>query len=178
MTYLAEGEARGLIAFNENRNRIRYSRAWKTYNFNDPEEQVRAEIYLQLVLLYGYAPERIDFEVNMPGHTPNYWADIIVYSDDAKVSPYVVVECKKPDVTDAEFQQAILQGFGNANSIRAAYLWVTSGTLSRYFDVANFPSGEREKNIIPDIPKFGTREIPKAKFYKGGVTEKAVTEMP
>jgi type I restriction enzyme M protein len=133
---------------------------------------------LQLVLLYGYAPERIDFEVNMPGHTPNYWADIIVYSDDAKVSPYVVVECKKPDVTDAEFQQAILQGFGNANSIRAAYLWVTSGTLSRYFDVANFPSGEREKNIIPDIPKFGTREIPKAKFYKGGVTEKAVTEMP
>ena len=142
MSYLAEGEARGLVSLNN--NRIRYIHAGKTYNFNDPEEKVRVEIYLQLVLLYGYAPERIDFEVNVPRRTPNDWADIVVYSDDARVAPYIIVECKKADVTDAEFQQAILQGFANANSIRAAYLWVTSGTLSRYLGENNSVYAKRK----------------------------------
>src|SRR6266853_492850 len=171
MSYFSEGISKGLISFNENQSRIKYIHQNKTYNFNDPEEKVRAETFLQLVLVYGYQTRRIDLEVNVPRRTPNDWADIVVYNDDAHSSPYIVVECKQPNVRDEEFKQAIEQGFGNSNSLKAAFLWVTSATLNSYFNVKDFGGKEREKNIIADIPRSGKTELAKAKFYKGGVTE-------
>ena len=171
MDYLQIGIRNGLILFNADNTRITYINRNKTYNFKDPEETVRAETFVQLVEIYGYAPENIDFEVRVPRRTPNDLADIVIYTDDKLTTAYIVVECKKEIVTDAEYKQAIEQGFGNANSLKAAFLWVTSKTLDNYYDVANFGGMEREKNQLADIPKAGKTEVAKARFYKGGVNE-------
>lgn len=119
MDFLQIGIAKGLIQFNVENTRITYVDRNKTYNFRDPEETVRAESYVQLVEVYGYDPKRIDFEVIVPRRTPSDLADIVVYSNDEMTEPYIVVECKKETATDAEYKQAIEQGFGNANSLRA-----------------------------------------------------------
>lgn len=172
MDFIQIGLDKKLIAFDENRTRITYIHRNKSYNFRDPEESVRAEAFVQLIEIYGYPEARIDFEVTVPRRTPSDSADIVVYSDDALTVPYIVVECKKESSTNAEFKQAIEQGFGNANSLRAAYVWITSRTLSNYHDVANFGAKERIKNIIADLPKSGEKELKQAKFYKGGIDEK------
>ena len=38
-------------------------------------------------------------------------ADIIVYADDDLKSPLIIVECKKPDVSELEFARAVDQAF-------------------------------------------------------------------
>lgn len=144
------GIAKGLIKFNDDATRITYINRNKTYNFKDPEETIRAETYVQLIEVYGNTPENIDFEVRVPRRTPNDLADIVIYTDDTLTTAYIVVECKKEIVTDAEYKQAIKQGFGNSNSLKASFLWVTSKTLNNYYDVANFGGMEREKNQLAD----------------------------
>ena len=171
MNYLQIGITNGLIEFNADNTRITYTNRNKTYSFKDPEETVRAETFVQLIEVYGYAPENVDFEVRVPRRTPNDLADIVIYTDDKLTTAYIVVECKKEVVTDAEYKQAIEQGFGNANSLKAAFLWVTSKTLNNYYDVAGFGGMERELNQLADIPKAGKTEVAKARFYKGGVNE-------
>ena len=52
----------------------------------------------------------------MPRRTPSDLADIVVFHDDAKKNPYIVVECKKDKISEAEFSQAIEQAFGNCHS--------------------------------------------------------------
>ena len=44
----------------------------------------------------------------------NNKADIIVYKDDACLEPYILVECKKEEVSEAEFSQAIEQAYSYA----------------------------------------------------------------
>ena len=137
-----------------------------TTNFNNPEEEVRASYFTDLILTYKYPKDRIDFEVSVPRRTPNDWADIVVYEDDELKSPYILVECKRDGITDSEFNQAIEQAFGNANSLRAKYASVIAGKTETAFDVAGFKPREREKNVIGDIPvRYG--KVPKYKFIKG-----------
>lgn len=169
MSLLEKGIEKGLIKFDEGKKNITYTTINKKYRFSDPEEEVRAENYLELILGYNYPAERIDLEITVPRRTPSDLADIVVYADDELKQPYIVVECKKKEVTDAEYRQAIEQGFGNANSVKAKYLWVTSGIINNYYNVGDFGSMEREKNKIGDIPKFGETKERAYKFTKGGV---------
>ncbi len=164
---IQKGKAKGLISFNEDESRIIYhcSRNYST-SFKNPEEKVRASYFVELVLDYQYPKERINFEVTVPRRTPEDRADIVVYEDDELKKPYLVVECKRDGITDAEFKQAIEQVFGNANSLRAKYAIVVAGTTRTAFDVAGFKPSEREKNVISDIPKrYG--KAPKYRFIKG-----------
>lgn len=171
MNILTEGIDKGLITFISDQEDIAYNYSNKKYNYVNPEEQIRAEAYLQLIINYGYNPDRIGLEVEVPRRTPSDRADVVVFRDDAKKYPYIVVECKKQDISDAEFLQAIEQGFGNANSLRACYLWVTSGRLNEYYNVADFPPQEREENKIADLLHAGQSQANKAKYYKGGRNE-------
>jgi type I restriction enzyme M protein len=41
-------------------------------------------------------------------------ADIVVYSDVEHNKPYIVVECKKEEVSNPEYQQSIAQAFSYA----------------------------------------------------------------
>lgn len=162
-----KGLAAGIISFNTDESKITYHcvRDYTT-SFKNPEEKVRASYFSELVLTYQYPVERINLEVTVPRRTPEDRADIIVYEDDECQSPFLVVECKKEGITDAEFKQAIEQAFGNANSVRSKYASVVAGNTKTAFDISGFKPSERERNVIADIPvKYG--KAPKYKFIKG-----------
>ena len=164
---IERGKQEGLITLTDDKARITYhcSREYST-SFKNPEETVRASYFVELILDYQYPKNQIDIEVTVPRRTPEDRADIVIYEDDDLKTPYLLVECKKDGVTDAEFKQAIEQAFGNANSLRAKFASVVAGTTKTAFDIAGFKPSEREKNVIADIPvKYG--KTPKYRFIKG-----------
>ena len=172
---ITEGIKKGIIFLSSDGNRITYNCAEKhTYQFNDTEEQVRASLYIQLIKDYGYQKEKIDLEVTVPRRTPSDRADIVIYKDSELKEPFLVIECKKDGITEAEYTQAIEQAFGNANGLRAKYAAVIAGTTRTVFDVAGFKPGEREKNVIADIPKrYGS--VPQYRFIKGDTDKELST---
>lgn len=161
------GIEKGIITLDEEKNRTTYHcrRDYST-SFKNPEEKIRAYYFAELVLNYNYPQKRIDIEVIVPKRTPEDRADIVVYEDDECKKPYLIVECKKDGITDAEFAQAIEQAFGNANGFRITkYAIVVAGNTKKAFGVSGFPPQEREKNIVADIPvKYG--KTPKYRFIK------------
>ena len=140
----------------------------KKYRINDTEELVRALAYVSLIIDYGYSPQQIDIEFTVPHRVPNIHADIVVFKDRAKKSPYIVVECKRELASQGELDQAVEQGFGYANSLKADFLWMTSGIRSDYFKVSGFGGVQRVENRIADLPKEGKAEASRAKYTKGG----------
>lgn len=161
------GKQERLIIVSDDNSRITYhcSRDYST-SFKNPEETVRASYFVELILDYQYPQRQIDIEVTVPRRMPEDRADILIYEDAELKTPYLVVECKKDGITDAEFKQAIEQAFGNANSLRAKFATVVAGTTKTAFDIAGFKPSEREKNVIADIPvKYG--RTPKYRFVKG-----------
>lgn len=157
MRNLQRGIEKGYISLSSDNSKITYHchRDYTT-SFKKPEEKVRASYFAELILDYGYPNKRIDIEVIVPRRKPEDRADIVVYEDDELKKPYLVVECKKDGITDAEFKQAIEQAFGNANSLRAKFASVIAGITKTTFDIAGFKPSEREKNVISDIPiKYG-----------------------
>ena len=142
--------------------------------YDDPEEQVRAEFWAELVERYHYPAQRIGLEVTVPDRTPKDTADIIIFKDDARKDPFIVVECKKEKITPAEFTQAIEQAFGNghAHKFRATYAAVVAGPISRrFFDCSDtYGSGERHENIVADLPiSYG--KVPEYKFTRQGALD-------
>jgi len=107
-------------------------------------------------------------EVKVPHRTPNNLADIVVSKDKALKASYIVVECKKQDISETEFNQAIEQGFGNANSLKATFLWTESGLKQNFYNVADFESMERETNKIANIPKINEKEGNTFKYTRAG----------
>jgi type I restriction enzyme M protein len=171
MTLIDKGIELGYVQLEDEGKYITYTAQGKRLRFSEPKEQVRAEAYLSLILEYGYNPQRISLEVVVPRRTPSDLADIVVFRDDDKTAPYIVIECKNWKISEAEFSQAVEQGFGNSVSLGAPFLQVTSGIKINSYDVKNYPPLERVKNIIADIPRFGQTGVVKAKFYKGGLDE-------
>ncbi len=165
MKTIQRGIEKGIISVSSNDSKITYycKREYST-SFKNPEEKVRASYFCELVLDYDYPAINIDIEVTVPRRTPKDRADIVVYDKDG--AEYLVIECKKDGITDAEFKQAIEQSFGNANSLRGKFASVVAGITKTAFDVAGFKPSEREKNVISDIPKKYGR-TPKYKFIKG-----------
>ena len=121
---------------------------------------MRAELWAELIYKYEYAPELIGVEVNVPRRTPNDYADLVIFSDDEKKMPYFVIECKRADISDPEFKQAIEQACGNQASLGALYCGAVAGLtrrLLRFDDRNKYPPGERERNHITDFPvRYGS----------------------
>ena len=173
--YIQVGQNQGIIKIytEGDREKITYhAKESKTYNYKDPEEKVRASYFCELVMLYGYDAKDISLEVTMPARTPSNLADIVLYTKDGH--PYLVVECKKDKITDSEFNQAVEQAFGNANSLRAKFTAVVAGNTRSFYNVADYSGAEREHNILADIPKHYGKP-PKYKFSKGKLEPKIVS---
>lgn len=133
--------------------------------WTDPEEKVRAAFYAELIYRYEYLPSRIVIEKEVPRRTPSDRADIVVYSDDERKDPYIVVECKRDGISDAEFSQAVEQACGNRASLGARYAGITAGSTRRFLNFTRFPPGERQKNIVADLPiRYG--KPPEWRFFK------------
>ncbi|MBN2510268.1 MAG: restriction endonuclease subunit M, partial [Spirochaetales bacterium] len=167
MDIIDKGLQQGLISFDEERKKVTYIHQGKTRNYNNPEEQVQAEVFLKLVLSYNYPVERIQQFVSVTMGSSVKEADIVVYNDDECTKPHIVVECKKADVSELEFIQAIEQAAAYAYALSGTikYLWVTSGIKNEYFLV---DKDSNVKQTIPDIPRYGVTEIQKYKYAKGG----------
>ena len=136
--FLRIGEQKRYIEFLNQKTTIRYVVPGKEYKFTDPEEQVRAEYYVELIERYQYPQTRIDLEVAVPSRTPSDFADIVLFKDDDKKDPYIIIECKKDGISEMEFHQAIEQAFGNCNPLRGHYAAVIAGTTRRFFNVKDF----------------------------------------
>ena len=168
MDLIREGIDKGLIEFDDDGKYITYTHQNKRRNYARPEEPVQAETFLKLVLVYGYAPERIKQFVPVKIGADTREADIIVYNDDKRESAHIVVECKPEDVSEAEFEQAAKQAFSYAatGTVRARYFWVTSRIKDACFEI---PEKEPKKRLpIPDIPQYGVSRLAKFKYAKGG----------
>jgi type I restriction enzyme M protein len=161
----AIADGRALISGEGKNERIQYQAARHSERWADPEEKVRAEFWAELIYKYEYEAERIQFEVNVPRRTPNDYADLVIYNDDELKSPYFVFECKRADISDAEFAQSIEQACGNRASLGANFAGVVAGLTRRLLRFDRFPAGERDKNHLTDIPKrYG--KPPEWRFYK------------
>jgi len=127
MSYLeraiTDGHAR--LTGESKQQKILYVAVNHTERYADPEEQVRAEFWAELIYRYGYEPARIGVEIT-------------VFRDDERKKPYAVIECKADGVTDAEFNQAVEQSCGNGTwaKFRANYVGVVAGMTRRFFDFA------------------------------------------
>ena len=151
------GEGRGA--------RILYADAERSERWIDPEEKVRAELWAELVYKHGYPARRIRLEVAVPRRTPNDFADLVVYADDDLKRPYFVFECKRRDISDSEFAQAIEQACGNRASLGAPFCGAVSGRNRRLLRFDAHPPGERDRNHIADVP-IGYGKPPEWRFYK------------
>ena len=79
--------------------------------------------------------------------------------------PYFVIECKRPDISDAAFAQAIEQACGNRASLGAHYCGAVAGLTRRLLRFDKYPPGERGRNHLTDIPvRYGNP--PEWRFYK------------
>lgn len=170
MDLIAEGLKKNLIKLDASEKYITYVAQGKRRNYENPEEKVQAETYLRLVLVYKYPPKRISHYESVQMGSEIKEADIIVYNDDALQSPFIIVECKRPEVSELEFRRAVDQAFSYAVAEGAKYAWVTSKLKDEYYEVST--RKPRERIAVPDVPQFGVLEVAKFKFAYGGGTTK------
>ena len=164
--YIQIGIEKGLVSFNEDKSRITYVHQNKERNYNNPEEKVQAETFLKLILDYNYPVSRIRQFVPVTMGREVKEADIVVYADDMCLCPHILVECKRQEVSEAEYQQAIEQAYSYAFALPSdvKYVWVTSGIKSDYFEV---DKSQNTRNQLPDIPQYGVENIANYKYVYG-----------
>ena len=168
MNLIKAGINKGYIKFDAEEKYITYIHQNKRRNYAKPEEPVQAASFLKLVLIYGYSPRHIDLFVPVKIGSDTREADIIVYNDDKHTAAHIVVECKKEEVSEQEFKQAIAQAFSYAatGTVRAKYFWVTSRIKDAYFEI---PEKEPRSHFsIPDVPQHGVSTLAQFKYAKGG----------
>lgn len=167
MNIVNVGIKKKLITLDDDGKYIVYINENKRRNYANPEEKVQAETFLGLILTYNYPPQRIRQFVRVTMGAETKEADIVVYNDDACTKPHIVVECKKEDVSEAEFEQAANQAFSYAQAIAGTvkYVWVTSKIKDAYFRV---DKDSNTKSTEPDIPQYGVEKLARYKYAKDG----------
>lgn len=166
MDLIAQGVQKKLIRFEDEDKYIVYVSQNKRRNYQNPEEKVQAQAFLQLVLVYGYPVKRIMQFVSVQMGSDTREADIIVYDDDFFQAPLIIVECKESKVSELEFLRATDQAVSYAVAEGAKYVWVTSKLKNEYFEIpAKKP---KDRITIPDVPQYGVTSLAKFKFARGG----------
>ena len=122
-----------------------------------PEEIVRQLYTARLRERYRYPLERIRFEHSVNFGRERKRADIVILDKDRPESPYIIVEVKKPKLSDGKAQ---LRSYTNATGAPIA-VWTNGEQISHY--------NRRDPNYfeeITDIPKANQTlaEIIKERF--------------
>jgi type I restriction enzyme M protein len=114
-----------------------------------PEEIVRQLWVYKLMQQYGYKAEEIDLEKSVQFGTEvgTKAADIIVYTDATKVTPKIIVECKKPKRKDGIEQ---LKSYMNAKGAPVAVWSNGADSIILYR-----PYPAQFDDTLFDIPKRG-----------------------
>jgi type I restriction-modification system DNA methylase subunit len=169
MSLIEIGIDKGLIKFDEEKNFITYLHQNKKRSYNNPEERVQAETFLALIINYGYPVNRIKQFVSVQMGAETKEADIIVYADDECEETYILVECKKEEITDQQFKIAVDQAYSYCVAEGGKYVWTTSKIINEYYEVPK--EKPRSRIAIPDIPQFGVNKLAPYKYVKGGFTQ-------
>jgi type I restriction enzyme M protein len=163
-------EDRGYLTVDD--DRITYHCAKNSeWSYTNPEEKVRAFVYSWLIIEKEYPTDNIAIEVAVPRRTPEDRADIVVYEEQELETPYLVVETKKREISNPDWNQAVEQGFGNANGLRVTrYLLVDCFKNSKFFQVQDFPPDERSNNHIGSRERLpeAFNEEPEFRLVAGG----------
>lgn len=114
-----------------------------------PEEIVRQLWIYKLLHQYGYKPDEIDLEKGVQFGTEigTKAADIIVYTDATKLTPKIIVECKKPKRKDGIEQ---LKSYMNAKGAPVAVWSNGADSIILYR-----PYPAQFDDTLFDIPKRG-----------------------
>jgi type I restriction enzyme M protein len=114
-----------------------------------PEEIVRQLWVYKLIQQYGYKADEIDLEksVQFGVGVGTKAADIIVYTDSTKVTPKIIVECKKPKRKDGIEQ---LKSYMNAKGLPVAVWSNGADSIILYR-----PYPAQFDDTLFDIPKRG-----------------------
>ena len=163
--FIKQGIQANLIRLTD-ADRIEYVFEQRSRNFSNPEEKVQAEAYCRLILQYGYPQKRVRNFVSVTMGSEKKEADIVVYRDDECLMPHILVECKKAEVSEAEFIQAVEQAYSYAFALpnNVKYVWVTSSIRNEYFSV---DKNRNSRSTLPDIPPFGVNKLAPYKYVKG-----------
>lgn len=115
----------------------------------NPEEIVRQLWVYKLIHQYGYNKDEIDLETSVQFGTEigTKAADIIVYTDNTKETPKIIVECKKPKRKDGIEQ---LKSYMNAKGAPVAVWSNGSDSIILYR-----PYPKEFDDTLFDIPKRG-----------------------
>ena len=136
----------------------------------DPEELVRAEMYFDLVTKYKYDPECIGVEISIMVGSEKKLADLIVYRSPNKKDGevFIIIECKKDEISQQEFEMAVKQGNSYARSQNAEYSVTVSGkTVEVIKAVKNTKNYDDLRELtVGDIPvRYG--KPTEWRFFKG-----------
>lgn len=114
-----------------------------------PEEIVRQLWVYKLIHQYDYQPDEIDLEKSVQFGTEvgTKAADIIVYTDNTKETPKIIVECKKPKRKDGIEQ---LKSYMNAKGAPVAVWSNGSDSIILYR-----PYPKEFDDTLFDIPRRG-----------------------
>lgn len=165
-TLIKKGIDKGLIKFDDESKIITYIHQNKKRNYNNPEEPVQAEAFLKLIFEYGYDNQQIKVNESVKMGVENKQADIIVYDNDKCEQAYIIVECKKKEISEMEFQEAIKQATSYAIAQAAKFIWITSGIKDDYYELpSDRPHAKRQ---IANIPPKGVTKITSYTYVKGG----------
>ena len=117
-----------------------------------PEEIVRQLYVHKLIEEYGYPKERIELErIVMMGRDEEKRADIVIYEDEHKTAPYIVVECKAPGKEKVDGQ---LEGYCKTLGASIA-VEVDGGEVKEYYFNRQSSHNKNYKfEKIDRLPKF------------------------
>jgi type I restriction enzyme M protein len=123
-----------------------------------------------------YPVQRIQQFVSVKMGISTKEADIIVYADDACLSPYIVIECKNADISEQEFKQASEQAFSYAHALAGTtkFIWITKGNREEFYQ---FDKEKNQRISLANIPSYGKKTVEKYRYTKGGLSDvRKVTE--
>jgi type I restriction enzyme M protein len=136
-----------------------------------PEGTVRISWIIKLIKEYGFNSKQIEIEVpaGRIGRAAEHqhdlvWADIVVYRDDIRSEPFIVVETKAPDEI-----LGVRQAESYARNLGAEFhIWHDGRQPPKYFLTSRFTDKSKsiggiprwigEKPVIQEVPK--TAELP------------------
>ena len=112
-----------------------------------PEEIVRQLYAARLIDRYGYPKNRLGFEHSVSFGREKKKADIVIFDKDRFDAAYIIVEVKKPKLTDGKNQ---LRSYCNATGAPIG-VWTNGGQISHYHrkdpnyfeDITDIPNGNQ-----------------------------------
>ncbi len=105
------GEGKGYFTLSHDGSKITYNAQGYTDNYNDPEEQVRADFYIDLIEKYKYYPAKDIIEIEKyrkighPHKKTDIKMDIVVY--DKNHNPFMLFELTSREDYEKYFESSI-----------------------------------------------------------------------